>query len=516
MPLAFKSAPTPERELILKVLETLPSPREARTFLKRLHPSHSVSPPSYLPRRGQHGPLAPNHERLRASWSDMTVLDAENRHEHLAVIKLDGSISMDRDWHMLEVFAQTLVQFQKLGLMPVVLLDTTTDSKMIYKDMLKLVSLIEGCGGRGMPIYTGVFQIPSERGSSNEEAPSIDVDLQPVMTALRLGMISVIAPLGITTASMFKPLMKDSQSSQITLISAQSAFISICGSLLTSPLCGNPMKVIIMNSHGGIISEGKGPLSFINLEEEYGSVSAEVSSKFREDMKTLRTILGFLPSTSSAIVAKANSSSSLIANIITDKPLTSPSLPASLTNDSIPTLLRHGFRLRTYTSLAELDLPRLQALLEKSFKKRLKSQDYWSRLESTLDSIVIAGDYAGATIVTRESVVSQANSDGFLLYLDKFAVAPTAQGMGVADILWRQLRASYKDIFWRSRSDNPVNKWYFERSEGSVTVLTGNLPESSREIQRKWTCFFYGSRGLDSLEGYRQATEQIKETFYKS
>jgi len=32
--------------------------------------------------------------------------------------------------------------------------------------------------------------------------------------------------------------------------------------------------------------------------------------------------------------------------------------------------------------------------------------------------------------------------------------------MGVADILWKRLKTENKDLFWRSRLDNPVNKWY--------------------------------------------------------
>jgi hypothetical protein len=75
-------------------------------------------------------------------------------------------------------------------------------------------------------------------------------------------------------------------------------------------------------------------------------------------------------------------------------------------------LVRHGFVLKEYQNLDFVDLDKLVTLLEKSFQKSLK-KDYLKRLKRNLDSIIIAGDYLGAIIITRE--------DG-LLYLDKFSV----------------------------------------------------------------------------------------------
>ena len=62
-------------------------------------------------------------------------------------------------------------------------------------------------------------------------------------------------------------------------------------------------------------------------------------------------------------------------------------------------------------------------------------------------------------------------------YLDKFAVLKKSQGAGgVADIVFN---AMVRDCFpegvcWRSRKDNPVNKWYFERSRGSWKLSDSN------------------------------------------
>jgi amino-acid N-acetyltransferase len=62
-------------------------------------------------------------------------------------------------------------------------------------------------------------------------------------------------------------------------------------------------------------------------------------------------------------------------------------------------------------------------------------------------------------------------------YLDKFAVLKRSQGAGgVADIVFNSM---VKDCFpdgvcWRSRRDNPVNKWYFERSRGTWKIPNTN------------------------------------------
>ena len=78
-----------------------------------------------------------------------------------------------------------------------------------------------------------------------------------------------------------------------------------------------------------------------------------------------------------------------------------------------------------------------------------------------------------------------------IVYLDKFAVLPSLQGEGIVDFLWGALRdesfglgnldalnnngglsglGEPVDLVWRSRTDNPVNRWYFERSNGFIKL----------------------------------------------
>ncbi|UNI22080.1 Amino-acid N-acetyltransferase [Purpureocillium takamizusanense] len=217
------------------------------------------------------------------------------------------------------------------------------------------------------------------------------------------------------------------------------------------------------------------------------------------------------------MVATRNRRNPLLHNLLTDRPAFSPSLPLQRIKDeshgglqtvdaSAATLVKRGMpvtilpeprsgpwrppepgspRLRlTDTSV---DLPRLVHLIEDSFGRKLDVQDYLRRVNENLAGIIIAGEYEGGAILTWERPEGldeqQAFEQGrFVPYLDKFAVLKSRQGSaGVADIVFN---AMVQDCFpegvcWRSRKNNPVNKWYSERSAGVL-----QLPDSN------WTMFW--------------------------
>ncbi|KAK3390897.1 hypothetical protein B0H63DRAFT_493066 [Podospora didyma] len=134
-----------------------------------------------------------------------------------------------------------------------------------------------------------------------------------------------------------------------------------------------------------------------------------------------------------------------------------------------------------------IDLPRLIHLINDSFSRKLDVEHYLCRVENSLAGIIIAGEYEGGAILTWERPVGMdeetAYRSGRLVpYLDKFAVLKKSQGAGgVADTVFNAMvRDCFPDgVCWRSRKDNPVNKWYFERSCGDQ-----KLPDSN------WTMFW--------------------------
>ncbi|KAH8691437.1 mitochondrial amino-acid acetyltransferase [Talaromyces proteolyticus] len=208
----------------------------------------------------------------------------------------------------------------------------------------------------------------------------------------------------------------------------------------------------------------------------------------------------------------------LIHNLLTDKPLHSSSLPSSrLGSNKVPngqiippvvqsTFVKRGMpltilpdpRVSPWTpenhvkgtssiSLGDprIDLPRLVHLIEDSFNRKLDIQDYLNRINGRIAGLIIAGEYEGGAILTWETPPDIPESDRnnpknisrLVPYLDKFAVLKRSQGAGgVADIVFNAMVRSClpQGVCWRSRVDNPVNKWYFERSRGTWKLHESN------------------------------------------
>ena len=282
---------------------------------------------------------------------------------------------------------------------------------------------------------------------------------------------------------------------------------------------------------------------FLNLEQEFDDIHRELDGLQDESARTqhksnidlLQQTLQLLSPQSSGLITTpddaANRSvttdddtqvssvrtrrqkNTLIHNLLTDKPAYSSSLPSgrlSCTNSrsappvvSTTTFVKKGMPLtifpdpnsqgwspdnnglpRLQLTDPRIDLPRLVHLIDDSFNRKLDVQDYLNRVNDRIAGVIIAGEYEGGALFTWETPpgASDTDYDRLVPYLDKFAVLKRSQGAGgVADILFNAMvRTCFpQGVCWRSRKDNPVNKWYFERSRG-----TWKLPESN------WTMFW--------------------------
>jgi amino-acid N-acetyltransferase len=165
--------------------------------------------------------------------------------------------------------------------------------------------------------------------------------------------------------------------------------------------------------------------------------------------------------------------------MIPDPRATGPWRPPSASNPSID-----------LANDPRINLPKLVDLIDDSFQRKLDPQDYLDRIRGRVAGVIIAGDYEGGAICTWETpstltqtpLGSTTDSPYWVPYLDKFAVLTSSQGSGgVSDIVWAALvRTCFPDgVVWRSRTSNPVNKWYQERSTGMW-----NLPGG------QWTMFW--------------------------
>lgn len=264
------------------------------------------------------------------------------------------------------------------------------------------------------------------------------------------------------------------------------------------------------------------------------------------NLDLLRDVLAFLPPTSSAIVttpidaARSSKTSDqdtsisavatrtqknpLIHNLLTDKPPHSASLPRGRLGPSsdpgmvpfgvsTPTFVKRGMPLTIIPDPRKIawtaknhqepqlkltdpriDLSRLVHLINDSFNRKLDVEHYLDRVNDRIAGVIIAGEYEGGAILTWETPPGVPSSDVLrrVPYLDKFAVLKRSQGAGgVADVVFNvMVRGCFPNgVCWRSRRDNPVNKWYFERARG-----TWKLPGTN------WT-MFWTTEGVEAGVG---------------
>jgi len=269
--------------------------------------------------------------------------------------------------------------------------------------------------------------------------------------------------------------------------------------------------------------------------------SAGPYEQHRINLRTLQACLSMLPSASSALIITPEEAASssrktdnedsvigagtrrqkniLIHNLLTNRAAVSSSLPAARMqlskafDDDKPalpvrpnsTLVKRGMPVtiipdtrqgrgwqlpQTGSTVLDLetdpriDLSRLVYLIEDSFRRNLNVRHYLDRIRNRTAGIIIAGSYEGGAILTWEQPPGTSDPSRLVPYLDKFAVLASSQGSsGVADILFQSMvRTCFPDgVCWRSRKDNPVNKWYFERADGHYQIPDTN-----------WTMFWTG------------------------
>lgn len=432
-----------------------------------------------------------------------------------------------------------------------------------------LVSAIDGHGGQGGLLLDSVLEtvphVQQHAASAKVRGYTQITNRDLILAPLRRGIIPVIAPIAFSAdSSRLRPVTADEA---VLALTREFAGIQTNPIVETDPVTvaekiaslqrqASLDRLIILDPVGSIPStDGSNRAHvFINLEQEYDGIredllralaipvteqppsghsglrAAEVKTHV-ENLDLLKNALGLLPPSSSGLVTTLHEAANLrpapspflekpgvgtrprrnplIHNLLTDKPVLSPSLPARPTHLSsrpVPTptsatFVKRGMPVsifpdpriqpwkpptpsstRLQLTDSRLDLARLIHLIEDSFNRALDVPHYLSRIENRIAGIIICGEYEGGAILTWESPAPNCVPERLVPYLDKFAVLQRSQGAGgVADIVFKAMvRDCFPDgICWRSRRDNPVNKWYFERAQG-----TWKMPASD------WTMFW--------------------------
>ncbi len=124
------------------------------------------------------------------------------------------------------------------------------------------------------------------------------------------------------------------------------------------------------------------------------------------------------------------------------------------------TLIRRAAKIHTLQQWSSVDKSRLESLVSSAFDKPLAPHFF----DHDLHAAYLADDYRGAAVVTNTALGP---------YLSKFAVSTVARGEGIGRDLWRALSAAHAQLFWKSRSENPITSWYREQCDGLQRITIG-------------------------------------------
>ena len=504
----------------MSILRSNPSARDAKSYLASFGARpRPVAVPKHPPHRLR-DPQVLHNTQPKPSTIVSSILDPV--HHKTALVKVQGPFT-DRQ---LDSIARGMVYLQKLGLFSVIVVEQDRvprgeegEREVILEETTRVVEALEKQGAKTRPVLGAVVRlgpIPGQDTATRDsvapvpEAHTLPSDLAPIRSALRAGEIPILPPFALDSfcrssrvdandviAALARGMVEAAENDR-----GQKPVETTTRPEIDVDL--TPMRLMIINREGGVPSYARSglPHLLVNLEAEHKYIRDTFQSSWKtthptalSNLALAHACLAYMPPSSSAIMVNHRAPSSLIGNLITNKPAVSSSLPhallqgnRSLTSNT-PTLFRRGLSVEVIRDCANIDKAKMTELLEQSFGRVLDRDAFYARLEKTLDFVIIAGDYAGAAVVTRET--STDSSAPPIVYLDKFAVLPSHQGDGTVDFLWVALhdetyglglpfsvnlnggkegRGEGKDLVWRSRSNNPVNKWYFERSSGHVRM----------------------------------------------
>ncbi len=383
-----------------------------------------------------------------------------------AVVKVGGAVLRDD----LEALTSSLAFLQDVGLTPIVIhgagpqLDEelaaagiqkrTVDGlrvtspealaivrRVFHSQNLKLVEALQAADARATSIVSGVFEADYlDRDTYGLVGEVKRVDLAPIQASLQAGSIPVIASLGETIGGQILNVNADFAANELVQVL-------------------QPYKIVFLTGTGGLLDDAGKVIDSINLSTEYDHLIAQpwINGGMRVKLDQIKQLLDRLPLSSSVSITRP---SELAKELFTHK--------------GSGTLVRRGERVLRAHSWDELDLPRLRALIESAFGRRLLP-DYFTT--TTLRSAYVSENYRVAVILTDE--------DGHT-YLDKFAVLDEAQGEGLGRAVWQVMREENPSLFWRSRRGNPVNAFYYAECDGCIK-------------QEKWKVFWYGLRDFDEI-----------------
>jgi len=401
-----------------------------------------------------------------------------------AVIKIGGAVLEEE----VESLASALAFLRNLGLMPIILhgagpqldvalqeasietvkrrgLRVTTPDVMevarpvIYRANRRLVNALDEQGVRAQGIQHGVFVCDYlDREELGLVGDIRKVDLEAVRDVVHRGILPVVACLG------------ESATGQVMNINADIAARELIWEV-------KPHKIIFLTGTGGLLDESGRIISAISLRTDYDFLISQdwVHSGMQLKLEQISQLLSGLPESASVSITS-------VENLAKEL----------FTHRGAGTLIRVGEEILEFSEFSADLREKAARLLEQSFDRKLKP-GYFDDLPL---ECVLCSESMGAMAIVLRGV------DG-VPYLDKFAVTPEAQGAGLGAAVWQALIHRCPEIYWRSRTGNPVTAWYFDQADASFT-------------EDKWVAFSAGIDDFDQLKRCKEDCLTRQESWVES
>ncbi|XP_052830155.1 N-acetylglutamate synthase, mitochondrial [Octopus bimaculoides] len=366
-----------------------------------------------------------------------------------AVVQVDPEVFCEKA--QLEAFASCISFLHRNSMRPVVILGTdfnenetmkTEDFKIsrakMLGDCIILTSMLELFGTNTRPFFSGSNIVEAVQSSSNSVFGKVSaINSDPIKWCLHSKHVPII------------PAVGETPSGQILAVDLWNVTEEISKAL-------QPLKVMKINLKGGFLDEEGHVIPNINLPVDLETVAEKpwYTPEIKSRISRISDLLYQLPSHSSVVITSVDKM-----------------LQELFTHRGSGTFFKITEPIHRYHHLEQVDQTRLHNLLLKAFGRNLKD-GYFEMIQNQLHTLYLSEDYSAAAIILHENSTD-------VPYLDKFAVSQKAQGEGTGEMLWACVRQDFKQLFWRSRGDNPINPWYFKKSEGSWS-------------NGKWTVFWYG------------------------
>uniref|UniRef100_A0A3Q3DBB1 N-acetylglutamate synthase n=1 Tax=Hippocampus comes TaxID=109280 RepID=A0A3Q3DBB1_HIPCM len=383
-----------------------------------------------------------------------------------AVVEVDSSVFDSTD--MVRSLAFGLAFLQRMDMKPVVVMGMSHDdappvgesqnSRLLVAQTQQLTEALQQQSATVLPFFSAEIS-PSPSSCPCSAGPSLWVDTGLLQWSLNCGMIPLICP------------ARRDERGRAAILDSMEVTAAISHAL-------QPHKVMFLTNTGGLRFASQ-VLDTVWLPGDLPQLSMApwLSAKERHRVAGIARLLHRLPTESSAVITSADT---LLTELFSHR--------------GTGSLFKNRDPINRYTSFDGIDVNRLLALINKTFDKTLK-RDYMESLKGRLHSVYLSEGYTAAAIVTLEVVNTP--------YLDKLVVSSTEQGQGTGHVLWECIRQDLGKLFWRSKTNNKVNPWYFKHCEGSFA-------------NGEWIVFWWGLTDIRESYELVEYAKNLPDSFQPS